>query len=422
MKGISILMRMVRKSGVYFSLIAVLLIVSCVIVFAESNYPSGSFEVNTCYADANKTKQNKLTIWKCFRSWGFSEQATAGIMGNIAVESGFDPSRTEGNKSWETVKSGVWAGIGLCQWSGPHPNGADNRRNKLWEISKNLNKPWTAMECNLKMIYFELFEGGIGNQWWKNGFGSVDEFKKSTDTEKCCQSFYTGFEMQCTNIDWALSKYYSSYKTRPSRSKEIYEEFKGTDYSDFKMDGLDGTFSSADDSSKDSSSKSSGDGKWVDNEMDLVGMSKYKESLKDKQEKVKMPTADDLTVDESYSLNQVREGITSNNQMNMYQFVRVLVTFIGLCLVFYSVLMLVSLMFDRSNTFFDFSMIGIITFGLLSYSNDYLTKHKTGYSGTQRIIVSIVVILVVGLILISGGVFSFLSYIIYSGISGLIGD
>ena len=425
MKGILIQMKMVQKSGIYFRVLLIYLLIcvnivsNFIITDAQSNYPSGNFEVNACYRDANKTKQNKTNIWKCLRSWGFSEESTAAIMGNIAGESTYDPSRTEGDRSWETIKSGVWTGIGLCQWSGPFQDGSDNRRNKFWEISEKLGKPWTAMECNLRMLHYELFEGGIGKQWWSNGFSSPEEFKKSKDIDLCCQSFYTGFEMCTSDISKATGAWSRYYSSRPKHAKDAYAEFTGTDYKDFKMDGLDDTLNSSDEN-KDSKSKSSNSNGWVDNEMDLVGMSKYKKTLKDNQKKVEVPTADDLSIDENYTLNQVREGINNKSKMSSYQRARVVVTFVGLCLVFYSVLMLASLMFDRANVFFEFSLIEIITFGLLSYSNDYLTKHKRGYSGTQRIIITIVVILLVGMLLIAGGVFSLLSYLVYEGISGIL--
>ncbi len=69
-------------------------------------------ESGTTLSGAN----NKEKVWNFFVNKGLSAEQTAGIMGNMAVESGFDPTVVQGG-SHSTNPASISAGWGIIQWT-----------------------------------------------------------------------------------------------------------------------------------------------------------------------------------------------------------------------------------------------------------------------------------------------------------------
>lgn len=117
--------------------------------------------------------------WNFFRAEGFSAAATAAIMGNIDVESGFDATIEE---------IGNAIGYGLCQWS-------FERRANLVNWCANNGRDYTTVEGQLAYLMYEL-EGGdstcvsLMNQYC----GGLDGFKQLTDVAQATQIFQVCFE------------------------------------------------------------------------------------------------------------------------------------------------------------------------------------------------------------------------------------
>lgn len=65
---------------------------------------------------------NAEKVWNYFKSKGFSDEQTAGIMGNLAHESG-DPTFNDATDSEELSGGG---GYGLAQWTGPRRTAIEN--------------------------------------------------------------------------------------------------------------------------------------------------------------------------------------------------------------------------------------------------------------------------------------------------------
>ncbi len=68
-----------------------------------SSEATGSIDVSS----DGSVEENKKAIWNYFKASGYSDEATAGIMGNIYAESGFKPDVSEIGG----------AGYGLVQWT-----------------------------------------------------------------------------------------------------------------------------------------------------------------------------------------------------------------------------------------------------------------------------------------------------------------
>lgn len=139
--------------------------------------------------------------------------------------------------------------------------------------------------------------------------------------------------------------------------------------------------------------------------------------LMDGQEKITLSSRSDLDIGEQYSLGLVGNDIYTSTHVSMLNTARVLVTFVGLVLVFYSVLLAAGYMFDKTNRFFDFNLTAVLTLGAVTYTDDEDAKHLHGYASFGKLLFIAIVILCVGMLLISGGVFSFMSEVLYKIIS-----
>ena len=128
-------------------------------------------------------------VWNYFRSIGFSEEATAGIMGNFYQESGTDP----------TVDGGAAAGICMFEKS-------TGCFSEYVEYAKSKGKEWTDLQSQLEYLMKQLpstFNTYTGLQpyyyntgewcWWPEEM-TVDEFKTITDVDKATEIFERVYE------------------------------------------------------------------------------------------------------------------------------------------------------------------------------------------------------------------------------------
>lgn len=145
-------------------------------------------------------------------------------------------------------------------------------------------------------------------------------------------------------------------------------------------------------------------GNVITSEWDLVGMTHLKSKLAEQQSQIELKSREDLSTGEQYSVATVKENLEYEHQASAIDTVRVSVVFVGLCLVFYSVMLLVCYLFDKSNSFIEISLVKFITFGYLEYTDDELAKGQQGKASSKRLLVLVVIIMIIGCLFISGGV------------------
>lgn len=81
-------------------------------------------------------------VWNFLKSKGFTDAQAAGIMGNIEIESRFNPAA-------EQIKGNKWAGgKGLFQW--------DDRKGNLYNYAASKGKSWTDLQTQLDFFWKEL--------------------------------------------------------------------------------------------------------------------------------------------------------------------------------------------------------------------------------------------------------------------------
>ena len=119
---------------------------------------------------------------------------------------------------------------------------------------------------------------------------------------------------------------------------------------------------------------------------------------------VALPDRENLTISELNSLQSSKDAIEARNSIKVFDFARHAMVFLGLLLMVYVLLILLSAMFDRVNSFIDISLVSLFTFGAIKVSNEEETKGQVGYASNTKLYVSIGVMAVVSALLISGAV------------------
>lgn len=149
-------------------------------------------------------------VWNGLRAAGYNEIAVAAAMGNIQMESGFDPS---------VVERGSGLGFGLVQWT-------DGRRTAIEKYAADQGRDVNDVNLQIEFLVQELKGDGI---WMENrtknysfGYLTKDDWENGTDIVKATQSFMGGFE----GPDYNDNK--NHIADRIEYAKMYYEEFTGT--------------------------------------------------------------------------------------------------------------------------------------------------------------------------------------------------
>ena len=156
-------------------------------------------------------------IWNYLKGLGFSEAATAGIMGNFMQESGLNPKAIQGG--------GKGPGTGLAQWE--NSNGGGGRWDNLVAWAKtNGNRDVWAVDTQIDFMWHEI----TSDTWQQNMFGkmykkrgkdagtgmaSVNYFKKEEDPITAMYVFEEAFERAGT----------PAYANRIKYTTTIYDKY-----------------------------------------------------------------------------------------------------------------------------------------------------------------------------------------------------
>ena len=112
---------------------------------------------------------NVPIIWNKLQGLGFGDIHTAAIMGNMAIESGFDPAINE---------YGGGGGFGLCQW--------DDRKGNLAEYAQRAGKDPSDLDIQLQFIKYEL-QGS-------ESAAAAEFFAETSNIDRATEIFCTKYE------------------------------------------------------------------------------------------------------------------------------------------------------------------------------------------------------------------------------------
>lgn len=337
-------------------------------------------EVNLYYTDPEEIAKIQKTLYQEFKSWGMTDAGASGVIGNMMAESGCDYTRTQSNVPWSSFVKGQ-TGIGLTQWT------YYTRQDELFSVADSLGKQWNTLEVQATQLKNELCEGG--------GY-YIEELFTSDDVNTCSDLFLSQYENPAV---------YNT-TTRRQLAQQVYDSLNGTEAYSFLENGIG---NGSDNSSPDESHIEA-----IKSEWELVGMENLKSKLSELQTDIQLKSRDDLSLSEGYSTQVIGDNIALANQANMLTTARVSIVFIGLCLVFYAVLLLLAYMFDRVNAFIDISLVKIITFGYIEYTDEDLGGRQVGKASSGRLIFLSCALMVIGCLFLSGGVIPFIMQIVFN--------
>lgn len=134
---------------------------------------------------------------------------------------------------------------------------------------------------------------------------------------------------------------------------------------------------------------------------ELTGMPSESSLLLDEQYQIYLASLDDLDLNQKTNLTIMQENL-DNNKMSADRFFNIVISFVGLCLIIYGVLLSVGIVFDKVNRFIDISAIGVLTLGRWCMVDCITSKenHKK-YLSLQALVVRVIIILSLGILLIS---------------------
>lgn len=360
-------------------LVFVCLISSSVNVMAYDM--SAEHKVNLYHKNPEEVAKIQKILYAEMLTWGMTEAGCSGVIGNMMAESGCDYTRTQSNKPWSAFRKGR-VGIGLTQWTFP------TRQDQLFATADELGKQWCDLSVQIAQLKKELTEGG--------GY-YISELYTSEDVNKCADRFLEVYEKPAVY----------NYSTRRQLAQTVSNSLKGT-----KPQSYDGSSSGNTTEKNEENDVSKQHVNSVIAEWNLVGMSKFKDSMADNQKQVELATKDQLSVGEQYSISTIGEDLDLQHKAFTIDTIRVAVVFIGMCMIFYGVMLGLCTLFDKANNFIDISLVKILTFGLLTYSEESSVKGKKGYANSGRIVFVIATLLIVGCLLVSGGVLPFMMDVI----------
>lgn len=160
----------------------------------------------------------------------------------------------------------------------------------------------------------------------------------------------------------------------------------------------------------------------VKEEYDLEGMGEFKNQLS--SDCLVVPEYYDssyLTVAEQNAVSDIGESV-NKNKITVTSVYHTLMSFIGIVLILYSIIMFLAYFLDYNNVFIDISVLSIVTFGRFHIVTKeevgdgglgYSKKDKCTYVTMGMVAVRCIVVLLVGLFLVSGALSNLILQLVY---------
>lgn len=190
------------------------------------NLPSDINTLNTQDSDL-VGKDNREKIWNYFKSKGFNEYAIAGLMGNMSQESGFDPSRCQGDKASASMK-GMPGGYGLIQWTA-------DRKGPLLDYLTDRGLAKDSLAGQLDYLVIEHMTKGVWSNLLnsdlltKSGFETYAGYNFDSIERAVYEYLYLserpGWSDKYTTLEKAKDD--SNFKTRKTAAEDAYSKFSG---------------------------------------------------------------------------------------------------------------------------------------------------------------------------------------------------
>ena len=367
-------------------------------------------------------KENAKAFFLSLREEGVSAEVAAAMTARANSESGFDPFMLEGGQSgWDkrlqAPENDEAPAYGFLQMQDRRPSG---RLGKMlafveqFEGGKGTSDPKVSARAQAKAALEEFKSHDIFASYpvkdsggtavvtttgvsypidlkeygYKEPIDSFEKFKSLKDA-KLATLVWTMSAVRPAG--WAYS---NSYKNDFAMIDPILKEFGG-----LSVDGSSGDKVDAD---------LGNDG--LPKEWELVGMSKRK-YLYESQNKIVLPNGDSgLSVKQRQHLASIKEDVKAVDGFNLIVFLRTLVAFVGILFFAWAIFLIVAYLFDRSNIFFEISLVSILTMGSVTVMA--LDESDARRANTSLIARRAILSLVIGYVLVAGVMYSGLDWLL----------
>lgn len=426
-----------------------------------------TFKAYAGRAITDEDAHNISLVVESLRTEGFSDNAIAGVLGNIKAESGFKPYAIEGYTGSDKLADGDihcanfeagnsykysmepsyynygddtgvkkigGVGHGLVQWS----FGRAYKLNKIIDDNPDMFGYVTVthyIKCSRDDSMKETLNS-VNNKYFynlevetcriPNGAGQVallmSELKSSS-----YKSVYDTLAKADVTVKEASTKFLQEYEIPSTRFEEETINTRSS-FGDLALPlvkSINGVISST--RGNNGVNGNTSDVEAISNFMQLHGywseeqissFSKLNETnISAILDKV---SRDNLSGSQLESLDNWKDiNDDSSKQGGVLYWVRVLTMWVGILLVVWAVLLYVGFWFDRSNNFIDFSIVGILTLGKLnaSLTDEDSTFGKKDVKGVKTInsrelTIICICCVVVGVLIISGLVYRVLASLV----------
>jgi hypothetical protein len=368
-------------------------------------------------------KENAKAFFLSLREEGVSKEVAAAMTARANSESGFDPFMLEGGESsWQ-------ARLKAPEHDSPPAYGFLQMQDRS-----------SGGRLGKMLAFVEQFEGGKGTSDPKvsaraQAKAALEEFKSHDifasypvkDAGGSAVVTTTGVSYPINLKDYGYTEPIDSFEKfkalkgaklatlvwTMSAVRPSGDAYAGSYKNDFAMiDPILKEFGSlAVDGSSGSGDKVDADlgSDGLPKEWELVGMSKRK-YLYESQNKLDLPSSDSgLTVKQRQHLASIKEDVTSVDGFNLITFLRTLVAFVGILFFVWAIFLMVAYLFDRSNIFFEVSLVSILTFGSITVlALDETDSRKVNASTIAK---RVILALVIGYVLVAGVMYSGLDWL-----------
>ena len=368
-------------------------------------------------------KENAKSFFLSLREEGVSKEVAAAMTARANSESGFDPFMLEGGESgWEArLKAPEYDSPPAYGFLQMQDRSSGGRLGKMlafveqFEGGKGTSDPKVSAKAQAKAALEEFKSHDIFASYPVKDEGGTAVVTTTgvsypinlkdygyTEPIDSFEKFKSLKDAKLATLVWTMSAvrpagwaYANSYKNDFAMIDPILSEFGGL--------SVDGSSSSGDKVDADLGSDK------LPKEWELVGMSKRK-YLYESQNKLDLPSSDSgLTVKQRQHLASIKEDVTAVDGFNLITFLRTLVAFVGILFFVWAIFLMVAYLFDRSNIFFEVSLVSILTFGSITVlALDETESRKVSASIIAR---RVILALVIGYVLVAGVMYSGLDWL-----------
>lgn len=368
-------------------------------------------------------KENAKAFFLSLREEGVSKEVAAAMTARANSESGFDPFMLEGGESgWEArLKAPEYDSPPAYGFLQMQDRSSGGRLGKMlafveqFEGGKGTSDPKVSAKAQAKAALEEFKSHDIFASYPVKDEGGTAVVTTTgvsypinlkdygyTEPIDSFEKFKSLKDAKLATLVWTMSAvrpagwaYANSYKNDFAMIDPILSEFGGL--------SVDGSSSSGDKVDADLGSDK------LPKEWELVGMSKRK-YLYESQNKLDLPSSDSgLTVKQRQHLASIKEDVTAVDGFNLITFLRTLVAFVGILFFVWAIFLMVAYLFDRSNIFFEVSLVSILTFGSITVlALDETESRKVSASIIAR---RVILSLVIGYVLVAGVMYSGLDWL-----------